>query len=106
VVIDEPVVVPEPSPASVVRRRPRGGPPSRAVVVDRGVSVVAAAGRSAMRTAAPTNSTVPAIERTVWLAFWAGAAVSDRIADVQRPDYRTWRELVAPEFRSSWALEG
>jgi AcrR family transcriptional regulator len=34
-------------------------------------------------------------EARVWLAFWAAAAVSERLRAVQRQGYASWRELVA-----------
>jgi AcrR family transcriptional regulator len=40
-------------------------------------------------------------EARVWLAFWAGAAVSDRLRGVQRGGYATWRDLVARLLREA-----
>jgi AcrR family transcriptional regulator len=40
-------------------------------------------------------------EARVWVAFWAGAAVSDRLRKVQRVGYATWRDLVARLLREA-----
>jgi AcrR family transcriptional regulator len=40
-------------------------------------------------------------EARVWVAFWAGAAVSDRLRDVQRVGYAMWRDLVARLLREA-----
>jgi AcrR family transcriptional regulator len=40
-------------------------------------------------------------EARVWLAFWAGAAVGDRLREVQRAGYATWRDLVARLLREA-----
>lgn len=40
-------------------------------------------------------------EARVWVAFWAGAVVSDRLRDVQRVGYATWRDLVARLLREA-----
>ncbi len=39
-------------------------------------------------------------EVRVWLAFWAGAAVSEPLRDVQRKGYAVWRDLVAGLLRA------
>jgi AcrR family transcriptional regulator len=40
-------------------------------------------------------------EARIWLAFWAGAAVSERLREVQRGGYATWRDLVARLLREA-----